>query len=65
MIILENELKADIINQRQGENLAKINAIQNKISEAIEQTLIDELNNEINDLTAKNTALELLKNTLI
>jgi|LauGreDrversion4_2_1035121.scaffolds.fasta_scaffold1319969_2 hypothetical protein len=62
---LENDLKIDIINQRQGENLADINFIQGQIETTNEQELIDEYNNNINDLMAKNLALESLKQTLL
>jgi hypothetical protein len=62
---LENDLKIDIINQRQGENLADINFIQGQIDTTNEQELIDEYNNNINDLMAKNLALESLKQTLL
>jgi hypothetical protein len=62
---LENELKVDIINQRQGENLANINFMQTQIEATSEQELIDQYNNEISDLVAKNLALESLKQTLL
>jgi hypothetical protein len=62
---LENELKIDIILQRQGENLASIGLIQDQIKETNEQLLIDEYNNKIDDFMAKNLALESLKQTLV
>jgi hypothetical protein len=62
---LENELKVDIINQRQGENLANINFMQTQIEATSEQELIDQYNNEISDLVAKNLALESLKQTIL
>lgn len=65
MYNLENELKIDIINQRQGENLARINSIEIKKEECSNQELIDQYNSSINELMAKNAALESLKEILI
>jgi hypothetical protein len=65
MANIQNELKIDIIKHRQGENEARINFIQLDIESSSNQELIEQYQNNINDLLAKNLALELLKETLI
>jgi len=65
MANIQNELKIDIIKHRQGENEARINFIQLDIESSSNQELIEQYQNNINDLLAKNSALELLKETLI
>ena len=63
--MINNDVKIDFIGQHQGENLVQISLIQDQIKFTTDQVLIDEYNNKINDFLAKNTALELLKETLI
>ena len=64
MANIENELKIDIIKHRQGENLASINSIQLEMESSSNQELLEQYQNNINDLLAKNLALESLKETL-
>jgi len=65
MTSIENEVKIDFIGQRQGENLVKIDLIQNQIDISSSQEDIERYRLELNDLMAKNSALESLKQTLL
>ena len=62
---MNNEIKIDLISQHQGENLAQIDLINEKIKTEVNVDLIGKYNGMINNLFAKNVALETLKESLV